>query len=134
MKEKDLFSGFSEKKQAEYEQQIIERFGEAGKARIEESKKNAKELNPEKIKAEFDEICRDLVQVLNRDPKDREVQKIVRKHYLWLSQFWKPNRETYAAHAQFILESDLRKAYEAYDLRLPEFLALAIQIFAKEEL
>ena len=42
MKEKEMFSGFSKEKQAEYEKEIIERFGEQGKAHIEESKQNAK--------------------------------------------------------------------------------------------
>ncbi len=42
MNEKEMFSGFSKEKQAEYEQQIIDRFGEQGKAAIEESKQNAK--------------------------------------------------------------------------------------------
>ncbi len=42
MKEKEMFSGFSKEQQAEYERQIIERFGDQGKAHIEESKQNAK--------------------------------------------------------------------------------------------
>ena len=37
-----MFSGFSKEKQAEYEKQIIERFGEQGRTLIEESKQNVK--------------------------------------------------------------------------------------------
>jgi hypothetical protein len=33
-----------------------------------------------------------------------------------------------------IVDSDLRKAYEAHDPRLPEFIAAAIKVFAEKEL
>lgn len=50
-----------------------------------------------------------------------------------LSKCWTPTKESYAGHGQFIVDSDLRKAYEAYHLRLPEFIAEAIQVFADKE-
>ena len=49
----------------------------------------------------------------------REVQEVIRRHHQWLKQFWTPTRESYAGHSQLIVDSDLRKAYEAYDPRLP---------------
>jgi hypothetical protein len=64
----------------------------------------------------------------------REVQAIVRRHFQWLKQFWMPNRESYAGHADLIVDSDLRKAYEAHHADLPEFLAIAIKAFAETEL
>lgn len=134
MKEKEMFSGFSKEQQAEYERQIIERFGEAGKIHIEESKKNIDKLDPKQIKKEFDAICNKLIRLLDKKPEDKEVQAIIRTHFTWISQFWKPTKETYGAHGRFILDSDLRKAYETYDQRLPRFIAEAIQIFAKKEL
>jgi hypothetical protein len=62
------------------------------------------------------------------------VQSVVRKHYQWLKKCWTPTKESYADHGQFIADSDLRKAYEAYHARLPEFIAEAIQVFANKEL
>jgi hypothetical protein len=55
------------------------------------------------------------------------VQSIIRRHYNWLKQFWKPTRESYAGHSQLIVDSDLRKAYEAHDPNLPEFAAEAMR-------
>ncbi len=139
MKEKEMFSGFSKEQQAEYERQIIERFGEQGKAHIEESKQKAKKWSKsdeEKFKIEFIEICKELTHLLNKNCKTRtkEVQSVIRRHYLWIKYFWTPTKESYAGHGQFIVESDLRKAYEEYHPRLPEFIAEAIQIFADKEL
>ncbi len=139
MKEKEMFSGFSKEQQAEYERQIIERFGDQGKAHIEESKQNAKKwskADEESFKKEFVDICKELTRLLEKNCKvsTKEVQSVIRRHYLWLKRFWTPTKESYAGHGQFIADSDLRKAYEAYHPRLPEFIAEAIQVFADKEL
>jgi hypothetical protein len=43
MKHAELFRGFDEKKQAEYEQQLIERFGEGMREGIAESRRRVKD-------------------------------------------------------------------------------------------
>jgi excisionase family DNA binding protein len=63
-----------------------------------------------------------------------KVQSVIRRHHVWLSKCWTLTKESYAGHGQFIVDSDLRKAYEAYHPRLPEFIAEAIQVFADKEL
>lgn len=139
MKEHELFSGFSKEQQAEYEKQIIERFGEQGKAHIQESKNNAKKwskTDEENFKKEFGEICEELTHLLEEDykPDAKEVQVVIRKHYLWLKNFWTPTKESYKAHGQFIADSELRKAYEKYHDQLPESISKAIQVYADNEL
>lgn len=139
MKEKEMFFGFSKEQQTEYERQIIERFGEQGKTHIEESKQNAKKWSKSdevKFKNEFIDICKELTRLLNQNCKagTKEVQKVIRRHYLWLKNFWTPTKESYTGHGQFIADSDLRKAYEEYHPQLPKFIAEAIQIFAVKEL
>jgi len=139
MKDREMFSGFSKEKQAEYEKQLIDRFGDGAKAHIEESKKNASKwskADEENFKKEFDEICKDLTRLLKQkyEAPSKEVQSVIRRHYLWLKKCWTPTRESYAGHGQFIADSDLRKAYEAYHPQLPQFISEAIQIFANKEL
>jgi len=99
-------------------------------------KLNWTKANWEKSGAAFVAICQDLVALMGRPlPGDsREVQDVIRRHYQWLKQFWTPTRESYAGHNQLIVDSDLRKAYEAYHPQLPEFLAAAIRVFAEREL
>lgn len=139
MKEQEMFSGFSKEQQAEYERQIIERFGETGKAAIEESKQNIKKWSKqdeENFKKEGEEICKELTTLLKQNFKahEKEVQSIIRKHYLWINKCWTPTKESYADHGDLIKDSDLRKAFEAYHPKLPDFIAEAIQIFANKEL
>ena len=139
MKESEIYYGFSKEKQAEYERQLIDRFGDKVKVSIAESHQNVKNWTKadwNKSKTEFDEICKELTNLIGKRSKanSQEVQNIVRRHYQWLRKFWTPNKESYSGHGQFIVESELRKAYEAYHPQLPEFIAEAIQVFAELEL
>jgi DNA-binding transcriptional MerR regulator len=139
MKSQELFVGFDPKQQATHEQYLIDRYGEGMKEGIAESKKkveNWTKANWEKSGAAFDEICQDLVALIARQlsSDSPEVQDVIRRHHQWLTQFWTPTRESYAGHSQMIVDSDLRKAYEAYHPQLPEFMAAAMKVFAEREL
>jgi DNA-binding transcriptional MerR regulator len=139
MKSQEMFVGFDAKQQAKHEQYLIDRFGEGAKENIAQSRKRVKDWTKadwEKSTAAFGEICKDLVSAMEqkRSSDSREVQAVIRRHYQWLKQFWTPNRKSYAGHSQLIVDSDLRKAYEAQHPQLPEFIALAMLTFAETEL
>jgi MerR family transcriptional regulator, thiopeptide resistance regulator len=139
MKEQEMYWGFDTKKQAEHETYLIDRYGEGMKEGIAESKRKVKDWKKadwEKTGQEFAQICKDLVAKMENhlDAGSPEVQSIVRRHFQWLKKFWTPNKESYSGHALLIVESDLRKAYEAYHARLAEFLSEGIKIFAEQEL
>jgi DNA-binding transcriptional MerR regulator len=139
MKSQEMFVGFSPEVQVKHEQYLIDRFGEGMKQGIEQTKKKVKNWTKEKWKTSgvaFDGICKDLVAMIEQKaPSDsREVQKVIRRHYEWLKQFWAPTRESYVGHSHLIADSDLRKAYEAYHPRLPEFAGAAMREFAEQEL
>lgn len=139
MKSPELFVGFDPKQQAKHEQYLIDRYGEGMKEGITQSKqkvKNWTKANWDNSGAAFGEICKDLVAFMSRElPADSsEVQDAICRHYEWLKQFWRPTRESYVGHSQMIVDSDLRKAYEAYDPELPEFAAAAMRAFAEKEL
>ena len=139
MKTEEMFEGFDSEQQAKHEQYLIDRCGDAMKTSIAESKRRVKHWTKadwEKSGMAFVSICADLVSLLRQGlpAGSREVQTVIRRHYEWLRQFWTPTRESYAGHSQLIVDSDLRKAYEAHDARLPEFTATAIKLFAEREL
>lgn len=139
MENHEMYLGFSKEKQKEYEKQLIDRFGQSAKDHIAESKENLKgwtKKDFEQAKAKAHQFCEELVQALEKglEVSSTPVQKATRKHFEWLSQFWTPNKESYAGHGRFIVESELRSFYEKYHPKLPEFLADAIQHFADHEL
>ena len=55
---------------------------------------------------------------------------MIRRHFTGLKQFWTPNRASYAGHGELMRTSDLRKAYEKYEPKLPDFAAAAMNAFA----
>jgi MerR family transcriptional regulator, thiopeptide resistance regulator len=139
MKSQEWFAGFSPEQQEKHEQYLIDRFGEGMKEGIAESKRKVKDWTKadwEKSGADFAGICKDLVRLMTRRlPHDsREVQVVIGRHFQWLKRFWTPTRESYAGHSLMIVDSDLRKAYEAHHSQLPEFIAAAMKSYAAAEL
>jgi DNA-binding transcriptional MerR regulator len=139
MKSQELFVGFDPKQQAKHEQYLINRYGEGMKKGIAQSKRKVKNWTKadwEKSGGDFNQICEDLVGCMSRNlaAESSEVQGVIRRHYEWLKRFWTPNRESYAGHSLLITGSELGKAYEKFDPRLPAFVAVGIRIFAEREL
>ncbi len=139
MNEQELFDGFSPEQQAKHERYLIDRFGDGMEKSISDSKarvKNWTKARWEKSSVDFALICRDLVVFMERGlaADSREVQSVIRCHFEWMKQFWTPTRESYSGHSQLIVDSTLRKAYEAHHSRLPEFAAAAIKDFSEREL
>lgn len=134
MKEKDLYQGFSKEKQKEYEKYLVERFGESAKKHIAESRENVKnwtKADSDRVKEEMAELCKDLVALIekNEKPSSLAAQNCVELHFKWLKQFWTPNKESYSGHAQLIVDSELRKFYDAYHPDLATFLSEGIKVF-----
>lgn len=98
--------------------------------------KNLDQEDWERNRMQGQEICTQLTLLLEKQlaPSAPAVQRVVRQHYEWLQQFWVPTKETYAAHADFIMDTELQKFYAAYHPQLAQFFAEAIKIFAAQEL
>jgi DNA-binding transcriptional MerR regulator len=129
MKEEEMYHGFNQEKQAEYERQVMEYFGEKAKTHIEESKENVKNWNKsdwQQSENEFEKICLDLAELMKKK------EDVIRRHYQWLQQFWTPTKETYIQHGKFIVDSELREAYKKFHPQMPEFIAQAIREFAED--
>jgi hypothetical protein len=139
MKSKELFAGFSPEEQERQEQYLIDRWGDGARQGIAQAKERVKDWTKadwEKSGAAFNAICQEVVVLMERklSSGSREVQDVIRRHYEWLKQFWTPNRESYSGHSQTIVDSDLRKPYEAHHPELPAFMAAAMRIFAENQL
>jgi len=139
MNSKEIYWGFDNENQTKYENELIERFGDEIKESISESHKKVKNYSKEKwdeVQEEFERICTDLSQLMkeNYSETSDKVQEVVRRHYLWLKNFWTPTKVTYPSHGQLILESGLKKAYDMHHPKLAEFLVRAIGFFAESKL
>jgi len=142
MKEHEIYAGFSKEKQKEYEAYLINRFGDQVKPSMEESHHKMKNMT----KAQLEKNGRDWIQILDDLAKlwqkgalanSAEVQKIIRRHYEWLQNYWTPDRYSYTGLGEGYTGFEWKAAFKAHDLehpKLAQFLAEGIQIFAEREL
>ena len=67
--------------------------------------------------------------------EDEKVQELVRQHYEFCLQFWKPDRESYKSLAMsYILPSPYQESYEAVAKGLGQYHYDAMVIFADKNL
>lgn len=133
----DLFCGFDSAKQKEYERQLIEEYGEGAKRHIRESKGRVKDWTKkdwDRVGLEFMAIIQKILMEMQKGTKVSHplVQELVDRHFRWLSQFWTPNRESYAGHGRMLAQNpEWRKFYEQYDPSLVDFFRDAIEVYAE---
>ena len=142
MKDEDLYKGFAPEKQAEYEAQIIDRFGEEGRASIEASKtamKGWSKADWERQGGEYADIESGLGRALADGlPADSQaVRALIRRHHAWVAAMWNrtPSRDAYTGLGQLYADHpDFRARYEAVQPGLAEYLVSAMSAFAETEL
>jgi DNA-binding transcriptional MerR regulator len=137
---KNPFQGFAPEQQAQYEEELVDRYGEGAKARIAESKARTGKLSEAEMQAVKDEghqVNLDLVGLIGEghEPHVEAVQDVIARHHKWVSNYWTPDAEAYAGLADLYTEHpDFRAFYDKYDERLVEFLSEAMKIYADNKL
>lgn len=144
MKDDEMYSGFDPKKQAEFEQWSLKRWGEAATARyrktVEESRQRTQDWKREdfeKVQNDYDELHRAFAAALDKGvlASAPGIQALVKRHYAVVELFWTPKRESYIALGQTYCEHpDFRRLYDGYHPKLAEYLAEAMKIYAEREL
>lgn len=135
MKDKELYKGFSQEQQKEYERALVARLGQRGQDAIDASHaKTAGWKQEDWVKSgeAYDAICRRLAALLCQgvSPSSPDVQAVMADHVHWIRQFWTPEQESYANLGLLYQEPDFQKFYEPYHPQLAPFLAQAMQVFA----
>lgn len=137
---KNPFKGFAPEKQAQYEKELVDRYGDAARARIMASRARVGKLSEDEvaaIKEQGHQVNLDLTASLaaGASPEDPAVQALVGRHHHWVSHFWTPNAEAYTGLGQLYLDHpDFRAFYDTYDPGLVDFLATAMKVYAAQSL
>ena len=140
MKDKELYEGFSAEKQARWEKEIVDRYGDSGREKIEESKRNFAKMSPADMaegKAEMEAIHAAFAQamVAGHAPDAADVQALTARHYKWVCRAWKPNRGAYIGMGQLYVQNpEFRALYDGVKPGLAEFMAEAMKIYAEKSL
>ncbi|WP_139490238.1 MerR family transcriptional regulator [Brevibacillus dissolubilis] len=139
MQHDEMYQGFDPKKQAQYEQELKERYGKEASDLIEESNRNIKSWNKpdwDEVKAFAEEINKELTALIGgHSPETPEVQRVIQKHFDWVKRFYTPTKEVYSGLGQLYVDHpDFRKLYDAHHPQLAEFLRDAMAYYAENQL
>lgn len=132
----ETFSGFFKEKQEEYEQFLIDKYGEAVKENIAESKRRTKDWKSEQFrqaKDDADRINNALVELINKGlkPDSAPVQAVMKDQHAWITQFWDPTPKAYKELGElYVSHGEFHEMLKSKHSKLPEFLREAMEIFA----
>jgi DNA-binding transcriptional MerR regulator len=135
-----LFEGFDADKQARYEAELVERYGDEVEPHIRESRSRMAGWTPEqaeRIQREWAGFGPRLVALIDAGAPvdDPRVQEVIGEHYRWVTNFWTPNRESYPGLGQTYADTpDFRAQFDAQHPRLAEFLRDAMAAYAAANL
>ncbi|HYN93896.1 MAG TPA: MerR family transcriptional regulator [Pilimelia sp.] len=135
-----LFEGFDAQRQAGYEAELVERYGDGMATHLEESKRRVAGLSSadaERVQAQWADFAPRLVALIEAGAKvdDARVQAVIADHYRWVTNFWTPDRDSYPGLGDLYADApDFRRQFDAAHPRLAEFLRDAMATYAAANL
>jgi DNA-binding transcriptional MerR regulator len=140
LNEARLFDGISPAKQAGWEAELVERFGEPANRVITEARATAAGLSTGELlnfKAEIDSIHAEFVKLIEAggSPSSPAAQTLTQRHYQWVCRSWRPDAEAYVVLGRLYGDqADFRAMYDAMHPNLATFLSEAMAVYARRTL
>ena len=137
MSASELFAGFDPQRQAAYEQELADRYGDDVQATIDESKRRTAGWRPRDyvaVQEAFASIDLRMARLIETGvaPGDAAVQGLIGEHYEIVARFWTPDAEHYAGlGGLYVDHPEFRARYEAVHPGLAEFLRDAMAVYAE---
>lgn len=135
----DLFEGF-EAKQARFEQDLVERYGEGVREKFEQSRTATAgwtRADYAGAQQEYEQLDTrmDAVLASGAAPDSDSAFAVLDDHYAAVARIWTPNAAAYAGLGQLYVENPEFKArYDAVDPRLADFYRDAMAAYAAARL
>ncbi|MGW4109455.1 MerR family transcriptional regulator [Actinosynnema sp. NPDC004786] len=140
VKLEELFDGFDADRQARYEAELVERFGEGVREHVDESKRRVRGWSKPDA-AEFQAEWRAITDayaglfdagVAVDSPQALEVTD---RHHRWINRSWTPDRESYTGLGRLYVDSPEFKAqFDAHAEGFAEYVRDAIAAYASARL
>jgi DNA-binding transcriptional MerR regulator len=128
----DLFEGFDEARQEQYEQEVSQLYGDA---KVKESRQRWQSYSAEqkaRIQAEGGAIYRELAELIGVDPASAEVQQLIARWHEHIRAFYEPTPEILLSLGNMYAEHpDFAAFYQRLHPELPEFLRQAIVYYCR---
>lgn len=129
MTDQEMFEGWSEEKQPEYEKEIRDRFGDQAFEGVKDWNAYSKEEKA-RIQADGQATSLALAASMSKGPASTEAQAAVARWHQWLRYFYEPSIERMRGLAQMYVEDPrFRATYNKVAPGLAEFARDAINIY-----
>jgi DNA-binding transcriptional MerR regulator len=135
-----LFENFDPDRQARYEAELVQRYGDGVTAEIAESRRRMSgwsKADAARIRNDWQSFLPALAALIGAGAAaaDPRVQEIIDRHYRWVCNFWTPNAESYPGLGQlYATAPDFRSQFDAVHPQLADFMADAMQTYARAQL
>ena len=139
MRDAEMYDGFDPEKQQEHEKYMLDA-GIISQQQIDDSWQKVshwKKPDWEHFKNDGEQLNQDLAKAMKQglETDAEEMQRLIRRHYDWVGNFWTPTQETYIGLGQLYLDHpDFRSFYNRYHPGLAEYLVSAMTVFARRAL
>lgn len=140
MKPEELFEGLDPVKQAQYEAELVEKYGKEAEEHITESKRRIAgwdKRQAQAISAEYEAIEDAAVELIQAHvaPTDPRAVELMDRQFKGVLAFWTPNRESFTGLGQnYVDHPDFKARYDAKHPALAEFLRDAMAVYAEQRL
>lgn len=136
-----LYEGFDLAIQGQYLYRKCDSFEDEPKSPTQDSQMKSQQkwskddyLNTQR---EADQIYVDLCDALEKgeDPSSPSVQKVIKRHYVWISHFYTPTKEIYIGLGDLYVDhEDFKQLYAGYHPELARFLRDGMKFFADQQM
>ncbi|WP_367134519.1 TipAS antibiotic-recognition domain-containing protein [Saccharothrix sp. HUAS TT1] len=136
VKMEELFEGFDADRQARYEAELVERYGEGARERIDEGKRRMRgwtKADADGFLAEWQAVVRAYADVFRAGVAADSPQalEVTDRHHTWLTRSWTPDRESYTGLGELYADSpEFRVQLEEHAEGLAEYVRDAIAAYA----
>jgi MerR family transcriptional regulator, thiopeptide resistance regulator len=132
MSDKQLFEGFSDEQQAEYEKEAMQTYDPEVVKASNRKWKAYSTAEKQRIGEEGNAIYHDLLKAMPQGAASPEAQACVQRWHQHMQYFWSPNDEQLLGLADLYNDDPRFKAnYDKVHPRLAEFMREAVQVYVK---
>lgn len=132
--------GSTPEKQREYEEYLIDSYGNQAREKIDQCKQRTVQwakADWEKVNAEGDRIYKAVTASLVKgdDPASQKVQKLIADHCAMIDRLYEVDKAVYLGLGElYCSHADFGKFFVRYDAKLPEYLRKAMTLYADAHL
>ncbi|CCH35350.1 MerR family transcriptional regulator [Actinosynnema sp. NPDC047251] len=140
MKMEELFDGFDADRQARYEAELVQRYGDGMREHVDASKSRMRgwsKADADGFKAEWAAVAKAYGELFDAGvaPDAPQALEVTDRHYRWICLSWTPNRESYTGLGRLYVDApDFKVQFDAHAEGFAEWVREAITAYADTRL